>query len=121
MRARLVEAHLPEARFAWEPVATVPHPEPREVTCRPMVRRIHARSLALPPALEPCPEPDCRLACDGETGDVRALAGPYLVSGGWWRSVVHREYYFARTKDGDMLWIYYDRPRRRWRRQGRVE
>ena len=57
----------------------------------------------------------------GETGYVRELAGPYLVSGGWWRSVVHREYYFARMHDGEMLWIYYDRRRRRWRWQGQVE
>ena len=121
MRARLVEAHLPEARFSWEPAGTVSSPKPREVACRPMVRRIHARPLALPPALEPYPEPGRRLARDDETGSVRELAGPYLVSGGWWRSAVHREYYFARMGDGDMLWIYYDRPRRRWRWQGQVE
>ena len=54
-------------------------------------------------------------------GYVRDLAGPYLVSGGWWRSAVHREYYFARMEDGAMLWIYYDHPRRRWRWQGQVE
>ena len=128
MRARLVEAHLPEARFAWEPVGKVPPPEPREVACRPMVRRIHARALALPkPRIgekwgqEPYPEPGCRSARGGETGYVRELAGPYLVSGGWWRSEVRREYYFVRTGSGEVLWIYYDRPRRRWRRQGRVE
>ena len=121
MRARLVEAHLPEARFAWEPAGKVSPPEPREVACRPMVRRIHARPLALPAAQAPCPEPGCRSARDGETGSVRELAGPYLVSGGWWRSEVRREYYFARMEDGDMLWIYYDRSRRRWRWQGQVE
>ena len=120
-RALLCEAHLPEARFAWEPVGTVPLPEPREVACRPMVRRIHARPLALPPALEPDPEPRGRLVHGGEAGYVRDLAGPYLVSGGWWRSAVHREYYFVRMRDGDMLWIYYDRRRRRWRWQGQVE
>ena len=120
-RALLCEAHLPEARFAWEPVGTVPLPEPREVACRPMVRRIHARPLALPSALEPDPEPRGRLAHGGEAGYVRDLAGPYLVSGGWWRSAVHREYYFVRMRDGDMLWIYYDRRRRRWRWQGQVE
>ena len=119
--ARLVEAHLPETRFAWEPAGTVPSPEPREVTYRPMVRRVHARPLALPPAQEPYPEPGDRSARAGETGHVRELAGPYLVSGGWWRSAVHREYYFARMGGGEMLWIYYDRPRRRWRWQGQVE
>jgi protein ImuB len=34
---------------------------------------------------------------------------------------VHREYYFAETRKGDLLWMYYDRPRRRWFLQGRVE
>ena len=70
---------------------------------------------------EPDPEPDCRSVRDGEAGYVRDLAGPYLVSGGWWRSAVHREYYFVRMRDGDMLWVYYDRRRRRWRWQGWVE
>ena len=121
VRARLAEAHLPEARFVWEPAGTMPPPEPQEVACPTMVRRIHARSLALPPALAPRPEPRDRPVRDGEIGYVRELAGPYLVSGGWWRSAVHREYYFARTGGGDMLWIYYDRPRRRWRWQGQVE
>ena len=119
VRALLSEAHLPEARFAWELVETVPFPEPREVACRPMVRRIHAYPVALPPVSRP--EPGGRLVRGGETGYVRDLAGPYLVSGGWWRSAVHREYYFVRMQDGDMLWIYYDRPRRRWRCQGQVE
>ena len=164
VRAQLCEAHLPEARFAWEPVGTVSPPEPREVACRPMVRRIHARALALPePRGEKCgsvdirwgrtidrlshdigyrsrgpvetlwpqqgtgekwgpgPEPGSRSVREEGAGYVRDLAGPYLVSGGWWRSAVHREYYFARTSDDDMLWIYYDRQRRRWRWQGQVE
>ena len=131
VRALLCEAHLPEARFAWEPVGTMPPPEPREVACRPMVRRILARALALPAdprpgigekrGLEPDPEPDTRSVRDERAGYVRDLAGPYLVSGGWWRSAVHREYYFVRMRDGDMLWVYYDRRRRRWRWQGRVE
>ena len=128
VRAQLCEAHLPEARFAWEPVGTVSLPEPREVACRPMVRRIHARALALPQPRtgekwgpQPSPEPDSRSVREEGAGYVRDLAGPYLVSGGWWRSAVHREYYFARTSGGDMLWIYYDRSRRRWRWQGQVE
>ena len=128
VRALLCEAHLPEARFAWEPVGAVSPPEPREVACRPMVRRIHARALALPqPRIgekrgpEPGAGPDCRSVREEGAGYVRDLAGPYLVSGGWWRSAVHREYYFARMRDGDMLWVYYDRPRRRWRWQGQVE
>ena len=160
VRARLVEAHLPEARFAWEPLATaprtvgasrsvtarrsavrrpakalrsgmsprsapsprsvpVPAPTPADTACRPLVRRIHARPVPLPP--RPRHEPDGWLLRGGVAGHVEDLAGPYLVSGGWWRAAVHREYYFARMRDGDLLWIYYDRPRRRWCWQGRVE
>ena len=119
MRALLSEAHLPEARFVWEPFGAVPLPEPREVACRPMVRRIRAHPLALSPGSSP--EPGGRLVSGGEAGYVRDRAGPYLVSGGWWRSAVHREYYFVRMRDGGMLWIYYDRLRRRWRCQGQVE
>ena len=143
VRARLVEAHLPEAQFVWEPLestprpaavlqpATVPRPAPAsqfapaprsvagDSARRPLVRRIYAHPIPLPP--RPRHEPDGWLLRGGETGHVEDLAGPYLISGGWWRSAVHREYYFARMRDGDLLWIYYDRPRRRWCWQGRVE
>ena len=119
VRARLADAHLPEAQFAWEPLESAPRPAPRDVACRPLVRRIHAHPIPLPP--RPRHEPDGWLLRGGVTGHVEDLAGPYLVSGGWWRSAVHREYYFARMRDGDVLWIYYDRPRRRWCWQGRVE
>jgi protein ImuB len=47
--------------------------------------------------------------------------GPYIVSGGWWRRPVHREYHFARTRNGEIFWIYYDRFRRQWFLQGAVE
>ena len=61
VRARLAEAHLPEAQFAWEPLESAsrpaaaprPGPAPRpaagDVACRPLVRRIHARPIPLPP------------------------------------------------------------------------
>ena len=122
VRARLVEAHLPEARFVWEPLEKAPRPVAvphSAAACRPLVRRIHARPIPLPP--RPRHEPDGWLLRGGVAGHVEDLAGPYLVSGGWWRSTVHREYYFARMRDGDVLWIYYDRPRRRWCWQGCVE
>ena len=54
-------------------------------------------------------------------GPVIRVLGPYVVSGGWWRRPVHREYHFAETQKGELLWIYYDRGRRRWYLHGRVE
>lgn len=117
VRARLADAHLPEARFAWEPAVTVERPAPRAVECRPLVRRLHTRPLPLSP--RPARAPAGKTAGGG--GPLTALAGPHVVSGGWWRAAAHREYYFAARRGGGMLWIYYDRPRRRWRWQGLVE
>ncbi|MXZ70174.1 MAG: DNA polymerase Y family protein [Acidobacteria bacterium] len=124
-RARLAEGHLPEARFAWEPVHTIPLPASvmvrrgsagaRDDTAPPvsaavavgrdvpMVRRVYANPHPLP------------------AGHVAERAGPYRIAGGWWRMPVSRDYYFARMRNDDLLWIYYDRARRRWCCQGRVE
>jgi protein ImuB len=46
---------------------------------------------------------------------------PRIVVGDWWSRPVHRAYHFAETKDGETLWVFYDRAQRRWFLQGRVE
>jgi protein ImuB len=43
------------------------------------------------------------------------------VAGGWWNRPVRRAYHFAETRNGELLWVYYDSVRRRWFLQGRVE
>lgn len=125
MRARLREAHLPEACYEWEAMDTLSPPAPRRVRKRRLVRRIFARSVALlawvrhrgagpangvrvaaafSPA-RPVPNPD--------------VIGPYIVSGGWWRRKIHREYYYVRARGG-WLWVYYDHRRKRAFVQGQV-
>lgn len=114
--ARLRNAHLPEARFSWLVLDTLALPRPRSGVTGRLIRRIHNRAIPLPaprqktegwllPGLQP----------------VMHAFGPYVVSGGWWKHLVHREYYFAETQNGEILWIYYDRMKRRWFLQGRVE
>jgi protein ImuB len=108
VRARLRAGHLPEARFAWEPVdGLTPAAPPRGTvpTPRPLVRRILARPAPIPRA------PQHR----------RDGGGPYVVSGGWWARDVHREYHFVETARGELLWVYYDQRRRGWYLHGRVE
>jgi protein ImuB len=119
LRARLQDGHLPEARFSWEPIETLPAPNPRPVLSRPLIRRILDRPVPLPP--RPRHEPDGWLITGVEGGAVEEILGPYVVSGGWWRKRVHREYHYARTDQGRWLWIYHDRERRRWFYQGDVE
>jgi protein ImuB len=43
-----------------------------------------------------------------------------VLSGGWWQREVERNYYLAEMGDGEMLWVFFDRLRRRWYRQGAV-
>jgi len=114
-RARLTSAHLPEARFRWEATRTLSLPTSVGAPLLPpLVRRISARPhrLAAPPL--------GRVLAD-EPGRVTRLFGPERLSGGWWQRRVSRDYYIAETDQGALLWIYYDRERRRWMQHGRLE
>ena len=48
LRARPHAGHLPEARFTWEPLESVPPPRPRRVRLRPLVRRFFPKPVRLP-------------------------------------------------------------------------
>ena len=127
--AKLVEAHLPEARYRWEPLDHVAPPR-RAAAARDralgapartdvLVRRIQERAVALAP--RPRHAPDGWLLRGVDHGSVEKFVGPYVVSGGWWVAAVHREYHYAVMRNGDIYWVYYDRPRRRWYLHGQVE
>lgn len=118
VRARLREAHLPEARFEWTKALVPRTPAPRAVGSRSLVRRIFHAPHGL--------APQERHASDGwllrgvTHGSVQRLIGPHSLSGGWWRREVERDYHFAELKNGEIYWIFYDRRRRRWFLQGNV-
>ena len=84
-----------------------------------LVRRLYETPIPLPP--RPRHEPDGWMLRGLEQGPVAQVLGPYIVSGGWWRRRIYREYHFAETQQGEILWVYYDRVRRRWFIQGRLE
>lgn len=119
VRARLADGHLPEARFVWQPLEHVARPAPKRAEIRPLVRRLLARPRRLPS--RPRHEPDGWLLRGADHGQVVQQLGPHVVSGGWWRTPIHREYYFARTRDDGWSWVYYDRRRRRWFLHGEIE
>ncbi len=120
VHARLRDGHLPEAKFFWEPIEALPASRGRVLPRRILVRRMRRKALLLPPRPR-------HLCDDGwlirglEPGPVMRLAGPYIVAGGWWVRSLRREYYFAHTERGDLLWLYYDGLRRRWFQQGQIE
>lgn len=119
VRARLRDGHLPEACFEWEPVKKIAAPAPRNVAVRPLVRRIYAKPVPFSKTRHR--EPKAALAHMFEDRVIEETIGPYLVSGGWWRREVQREYYFVRTETGRRLWLYYDRRRKCWFLHGEVE
>lgn len=119
VRAELRDGHLPEAGFSWEPMEVQGEPKARRVHARPLIRRILGTPWPLPS--RPRHEPDGWLVTGLEGGAAQEILGPYVVSGGWWRRAIHREYHYIRTDKGRWLWVYYDRERRRWYLQGEVE
>ena len=114
-QASLRAAHLPEARVSWSAATRVRFPEARHMQVEgglpPRIRRLLPRPKALPPRSRH--EPDGWII-DPKLGPVERLHGPYRASGGWWVREVQRDYYFAQTRSGTVLWVFYDRPRRSW-------
>ena len=109
--ARVRNAHLPSARFVWEPIAHVPaRSAPRALTSRPLVRRIYPKAVAFDSQWR-----------GGPLGPPVRTLGPYVLSGGWWGGGIHRDYYYVHTNRGELLWVYFDRRSSRFFLQGRVE
>jgi protein ImuB len=110
VRARLTEEHLPEARFAWEPLSHLSKARPGPEGRPALVRRLYSRHTS-----QGRPQRE----------QVRHACGPYILSEGWWRSLdghgVHRRYYFLEAQSGALLWLYYDSLRQQWFVHGKVE
>jgi protein ImuB len=128
VQAKLKNGHLPEARFAWEPLSRIKLPQNdlnalnvlNSSSAKALVRRIMAKPICLPGVPRHTHE-DGWLILGHKYGSVDKLSGPYVFSGGWWNREIKRDYYFAETRRGAIAWIYYDRVRRRWFLQGWVE
>lgn len=111
-KARVLEAHLPEASFRFEPIQHARLGEQASSTpVSSMIRRVYSRPKPLPPRTPKEPEAGPSLA---KNHAIEHMYGPYRVSGGWWKRLVERDYYYAETDHGDLLWLFYDRPRKRW-------
>ena len=125
VQAKLRDGHLPEARFAWEPLSRIKLSQEdfnasNCPTAKVLVRRIMAKPMPLPGGPRHTHE-DGWLILGHKYGSVDKLSGPYVFSGGWWNREIQRDYYFAETRRGAIAWVYYDRVRRRWFLQGFIE
>ena len=109
---------MPEAQFRWERFEQLQPPCPAAASAGLLVRRYYPSVV---PLALPAHDAPTGWQIQPEDGPVERLAGPYVVSGGWWSREVARDYYYALTRSGRWLWIYRDRRRQRWFLQGEVE
>jgi len=124
VRADLMNRHLPEASFRWVPLfCTATTPPKARLVERTLVRRLYGRPLPLPH--RPKHEEDGWQLRGRTDSPAELVLGPYLVSGGWWRSAepmpIERAYHYVHNQKGDWLWTYFDPVKRRWFLHGRVE
>jgi protein ImuB len=118
VRIKMHPGHLPEARFSFEPVEHAPFPKATGQRRPTLVRRVFTQPFPLTGF--PVPSESGILQQRVENA-FSHLSGPDIRSGGWWNRAIHREYYFAQTKGGDILWIYFDGKRKQWFLHGTLE
>jgi protein ImuB len=119
VRARPIEAHLPEARFEWEPCIELGEASADSEATPSLVRRVHERPRRLGHTGDAPPE---GWVLGAEIGPIVRADGPHLLSGGWWGGeTIRREYYHVETARGDIHWVFFDRARSQWFVQGRVD
>jgi protein ImuB len=121
-KAEIEEAHLPEARFRFTPLSRLEKPKAEEAAGHlplPLVRRLLLKPEVLAGGVEVDKQTREKTLVHG--GQPYALTGPYRVSGGWWVREVTRDYYYARSPRGELLWVFYDQPRDTWFVQGIVD
>ena len=123
VKAVLREGHLPEAQFKWEPLRELQAPhvsETSEIIEPPLMRRLFLKPQCIGDRVHTTRD-DNWLLHRNVNGVIIRLDGPYILKGGWWLKPIHREYNFATTQTGRLLWVYYDRKRRQWFLHGEVE
>jgi len=112
------EGHLPESRWSLQPLETLPPAAAADF--HPVLqRRLHGRPVAL--NTRPVKGPAGIHLGGLDREPVREMRGPHRVNGGWWQKEIDRDYYYATTESRRVLWVYFDRLRRRWFLHGSVE
>jgi protein ImuB len=116
--ARLEDAHLPESRVRWEPVAAVPEARPPLAPDGPLP--LLRTLLPVPRPLPDLPRHE-RESWLGKLGAVEAMHGPDRLEGRWWERPSERDYFLVETRTGAILWIFQDRAGRSWHLHGFVD
>jgi hypothetical protein len=142
-RAVLEDEHIPERSYSWEDLGGMPweseqdlgvptsagsaasectaaedrrggwgRREMRQEVQQAARQAVRGRQAVRRIFSDPCPPPGQEF--------VRRW-GPYPISGHWWRREQSREYCYAETRTGEILWLRRDGSNGRWRQIGVVE
>jgi protein ImuB len=111
-RAVVVESHLPERAFAWEPVQAGEPRGDRGAGCPPCDRPTVLFERSMPAevvALSP-DGPVHRLRWRGGEEAVTACVGPERLAGEWWRGGEgERDCFRVRVESGRWVWLVRER------------
>jgi len=102
-------AILPEAQFYWSDdffSSSLSQHSPASVAT--LVRRVFRNPLRGAPV--------ARLIAD-----ANLMFGPYRIQGGWWGRGATRDYYYATSPSGALLWLYRDHQNNDWVLHGVVD
>jgi protein ImuB len=119
-RVELRDSHVPEASYGWQPLVHLAAPAPGAPAIGVLVRRVLATPAPIA-SRRANSRDDGWLLSGLEHGAVTRITGPYPLVQRWWGEPIHRDYHYAELKQGDAMWLYYDRHRCHWYWQGKVE
>jgi protein ImuB len=113
----VADAHRPDA-YGVAPFAAPPATAPAGGEAAPAAVPLAVRAVRPPRPLEVFCQRDRPdfLRAAGCQGRVVSLAGPWRLSGDWWRAddPLQRDYYDAQLSDGGVYRFYFDRAAQRW-------
>ncbi|MEM9860268.1 MAG: hypothetical protein AAF938_01530 [Myxococcota bacterium] len=122
--AVLREGHLPESTYRFQPLANARAPfKANAATKDALPSRLFAQRRVLP---KPRALPNDGTSFHWPEAIVERL-GPYRMNGGWWgkdtsgEASIDRDYYYARTASGEVLWVFFNRRSKRWFLHGRLD
>ena len=100
LQARLQARLGDEAVYQW-----APHADPRPEQAQRRVRSLRGRPLLPPPLPRPTWLLERPIPLRGPAPEL--LAGPERIESGWWDGDdVRRDYYVARTAEGQRAWVF---------------
>lgn len=118
-RLEVGSTHLPETRHRWVECTRLQVPAPHPRWTPTSLRRLSVRRRTLAEGATEIALPRWISRTRTPRPRVR-MQGPYVLAGAWWHTPVERAYYYVFLQGGEVLWVYYDRVRKRWFLQGEM-